>query len=123
MPAIRRASLTDATDLARLLTELGHPTTEIDLQNRWAAWAAAGNEALVALTDDRLLGLLTLHVMHVLHRPAPVGRITALVVDANAHGQGIGRALVTAAEHHLRARGCGLLEVTSNERLTDAHAF
>lgn len=123
MPAIRRASLSDARDLARLLTELGHPTTESDLEQRWPAWTAAGNEALVAPTADRLLGLVTLHVTHVLHRPTPVGRITALIVDATARGQGIGRQLVAEAERNLSARGCALIEVTSHERLVDAHAF
>jgi GNAT superfamily N-acetyltransferase len=59
----------------------------------------------------------------VLHRPKPVGRITALVVDAPVRGQGIGRALVAAAEEALARAGCGLLEITSHERLVDAHAF
>jgi GNAT superfamily N-acetyltransferase len=52
-----------------------------------------------------------------------VGRITALFVDDASRGQGIGRALVEAAEAHLAGTGCGLLEVTSNLRLVDAHAF
>jgi GNAT superfamily N-acetyltransferase len=35
----------------------------------------------------------------------------------------LGRALVAAAESELAARGCGLLEITSNSKRTDAHAF
>ena len=50
--AIRRASLTDAKEVARLLTELGHVTTDSDLQQRWPAWAAAGNEALSAMERE-----------------------------------------------------------------------
>ena len=61
--------------------------------------------------------------MVVLHRPMPVGRITALVVDDSARGQGLGRALVAAAEAALAGSGCGILEITSNMRFAEAHAF
>jgi GNAT superfamily N-acetyltransferase len=67
--------------------------------------------------------MVTVHVTPVLHRPTPVGRLTALVVTERARHGGIGRALVAAAERLLAARGCALVEVTSNRRLTDAHAF
>jgi GNAT superfamily N-acetyltransferase len=59
----------------------------------------------------------------VLQRPRPVGRITALVVDARMRGRGVGRTLVAAAERTLLNAGCGLLEITSNVRLVEAHAF
>ena len=58
-----------------------------------------------------------------LHRSGPVGRLTALVVDERARGRGVGRALIDAAEGILIERGCVLIEVTSNKRRTDAHAF
>lgn len=121
---VRVAEEGDAPEVARLLTALGHPTAAEDVVARWERWAAAGNSALVAdLGERRLAGLATLHRMTVLHRPHPVGRITALVVNAELRGRGIGRALVVAAEEVLASEGCGLLEVTSNARLADAHAF
>jgi GNAT superfamily N-acetyltransferase len=121
---IRPAAATDAAELARLVTALGHPTTAAELVERWVPWTANGNTALVAvMPDGALAGVATLHQMVVLHRPKPVGRITALVVDASARGQGIGRALVAAAEALLVDAGCGLLEITSNVRLTEAHSF
>jgi GNAT superfamily N-acetyltransferase len=124
IPTIRRATARDAPELARLLTSLGHPTIAVTIEARWAEWAAAGNLALVAARPDgTLAGVATLHHMLVLHRPRPVGRITALVVDAPVRGRGIGRALVAAAEEMLTSVGCGLLEITSNVRRADAHAF
>lgn len=122
---IRPAAAGDAAGLARLLTVLGHATDPADVAARWPRWAAAGNSALVAVAAGApdLLGMATLHRMDVLHRPHPVGRITALVVDPSARGRGIGRALVAASEAEHRRLGCGLLEITSHVRLADAHAF
>jgi len=121
---IRPGRLDDADEIARLLSLLGHVTTGGEVARRWADWAAAGNTALVApRSDGTLAGTAVLHRMHVLHRPRPVGRVTALVVDLDARGQGLGRALVAAAEDACRAAGCGLMEITSHVRLAEAHAF
>ena len=124
IPIVRVANEGDVLELARLLTLLGHPTAGDDISTRWKEWRSAGNAALVvANTDGTLAGAVTLHQMVVLHRPKPVGRITSLVVDDSVRGRGIGRALVAAAEETLAGLGCGLLEITSNARLADAHAF
>ena len=121
---VRAATESDAPEIARLLSQLGHPTVAPAIVSRWNEWIAAGNVALVVSGENgSLLGTATLHHMVVLHRPKPVGRITALVVDEPARGKGVGRALVAAAEASLARAGCGLLEITSNARLTDAHAF
>lgn len=121
---IRPAIASDASELARLFTELGHPMSAAGIRDHWAEWAGAANSAFVAAKGDgALLGVITLHRMLVLHRPKPVGRITALIVDPSARSGGIGRALVAAAEVALAGANCGLLEITSNLRLVDAHAF
>ena len=121
---VRHATATDAGEIARLLTVLGHPTTEDEVAARWPSFVAAGNGALVAAREDGTLGgVATLHHMVVLHRPRPVGRVTALVVDEGLRGQGVGKALMLAAEAELREAGCGLLEITSTARRVDAHAF
>jgi GNAT superfamily N-acetyltransferase len=121
---IRGAHCDDAEEIARLLSQLGHLTTSQELVQRWPAWAEAGNSALVApRADGTLAGLAVLHRMHVLHRPRPVGRVTALVVDLDVRERGLGRALVDAAEAACRAAGCGLMEITSHVRLVDAHGF
>lgn len=119
----RLATEDDALELARLMTALGHPTTAAGIRACWASFVDEGNTAIVAALPERLLGVVTLHRMTVLHRPKPVGRITALVVDPACRSQGIGRQLVARAEVALAQAGCGLLEITSNVSLVDAHRF
>jgi GNAT superfamily N-acetyltransferase len=122
--SIRPAREEDSQELARLFVELGHPITSTQILTQWPAWSQYGSQALVAAQlDGQLLGVITLHSMIVLHRPKPVGRVSALVVDARLRGSGVGRALMAAAESSLKDAGCGLIEITSNKRLVDAHAF
>lgn len=120
---VREATADDAAAVASLLAELGYPWTPEVVAERLAALNAVGNTALVAQRGDDVVGVLTLSVMLVLHRPRPVGRISAFVVNERCRGQGIGRTMVAAAERHLAGRGCGLVEVTSNRRREEAHAF
>ena len=125
--AIRDASAADAAEVARLLALLGHTAPPGNHAARLAAHLALGERVLVASRSPAasapLLGVATLHVTPMLHRAGPVGRITALVVDDDARGQGVGRALVDAAESQLATQGCPLIEITSNRQRTDAHAF
>lgn len=120
---IRSAVASDAPTLSNLLTELGFPSPDNEISERLRAMRAAGEQVLVAVRDGTVLGLLTIHLTPVLHRPAPVGRLTALVVTKPERNKGIGRALVATAEQMLEAKGCELVEVTSNLRLDEAHSF
>ena len=119
---IREARIGDIPTLVNLIRSLGYEVDEEGLGARLHDLAGQGRPTLVAETD-RIVGCITLGITPVLHRPRPVGRITMLVVAEDARGQGLGRLLVDAAEHRLREAGCGLIEVTSNLRRADAHAF
>ena len=120
---IRAANPEDAAALVDLLQELGFPTAVGAVAQRLTALADGGEKVFVGIRGVEVLGLVTLHVTPVLHRPTPVGRMTALVVASRARRQGLGRALVAAAERHLAGAGCGLIEVTSNQKLVEAHTF
>jgi len=124
LPAIRRATRADAPELERLFGILGHPIGREAILAQWDAWMAQGNIALVAdRQGGTLAGVIALCYMRVLHRTRPVGRISTLVVDSTVLGRGIGRSLVAAAEAIFTDAGCELVEVTSNMRRADAHAF
>ena len=120
---IRTARLEDALALAGLLEELGFPAPADVVAQRLSVLAQAGETTLVGTLSSEVLGFVTVHVTPVLHRPTPVGRMTALVVATRARGLGLGRALVASAERHLADAGCGMVEVTSNQELSEAHSF
>lgn len=120
---VRDLSSGDLSQVVPLLVELGYPVEETVLEQRFRDFSSKGESALVGERDGQIIGLLTLHVTPVLHRPGSVGRITTLVVAKHAHGQGVGRALMNEAEGRLWTEGCVLIEVTSNLKRSDAHTF
>lgn len=120
--SIREAKPKDSEAVARLIVALGYDVTAAEVKRRLAALKKAGHPALVAERGE-IAGLLTTYMTQVLHRPRPVGRVTMMVVAEALRGRGIGTALVAEAEKRLAAKGCGLVEVTSNARRLRAHAF
>jgi GNAT superfamily N-acetyltransferase len=122
-PKIRDAKPSDAQRLVELIQELGHEITGKQVRKNLAALKKSGETPLVAALDKRVVGMCGISRRVVIHRPAPLGRITALVVAKEAQGEGIGRMLVNAAEEWMRKKGCQLVEVTSNDRRAAAHAF
>lgn len=121
--ALREAVAADAEHIAALIDQLGYPVSAEDVAERLNLIEASGQKVLVAELDGRAIGCLSTSTMTVLHRPAPVGRISMMVIAEDLRGQGIGAKLVAAAERTLRDKGCQLVEVTSNLRRTDAHRF
>ena len=123
-PKLREAKPDDAARLAELIRrDLGHEVTEKQVRRNLGALKKVGETPIVVTLDKKVVGLIGLHRMVTVHRPAPVGRIPILVVAEEAQGQGLGRLLVDAAERWCRSKGCQIIEVTSNDRRGAAHAF
>jgi GNAT superfamily N-acetyltransferase len=122
-PKIRDAKPSDVPRLLELIRYLGHEIDEKSLRKNLKALKKTGELPLVATLDKQIVGMCGVGARVVIHRPAPLGRITALVVAEEAQDKGIGRMLVEAAEQWCRKKGCALVEVTSNERRAAAHAF
>jgi N-acetylglutamate synthase-like GNAT family acetyltransferase len=120
---VRDATLADAPAIAALVSELGYEITADDAERRLRDLETSRERPIVAEQEDTVIGCLTWHVTAMLHRSGRVGRVTMLVVREAARGRGVGRALMNAAEQRLLERGCARIEVTSNMRRSDAHAF
>lgn len=122
-PKIRDAKNSDAPRLVELIALLGHDIDEKAVRKNLSKLKKASELPLVATLDKNVVGLIGRHAMVTIHRPAPVGRITVLVVAEEARRQNIGRLLVDAVERWCRDKAFELIEVTSNDRLIEAHAF
>jgi GNAT superfamily N-acetyltransferase len=122
-PKIREAKAGDAARLVELIHELGHEIDEKSVRKNIKTLTKSGEAPLVATLGKSIVGMVGRHVMVTVHRPAPVGRIPALIVAKEAQGLRLGRILVEAVEEWCRSKGCQLIEVTSNDRRTEAHAF
>ncbi|HYW14944.1 MAG TPA: GNAT family N-acetyltransferase [Allosphingosinicella sp.] len=120
--SVRPARPGDSEAIAALVSGLGFEAGPADISERLAA---LGKRREIPLVADQagVVGVLAWHVTAMLHRPKPVGRITMMVVADGERRRGVGRVLVEAAYGVLRAKGCGLIEVTSNVDLSGAHGF
>lgn len=120
---IRIAKASDSLRLVELIRELDVAIDEQQVKRNLAALERSDCVPLVATLGTQLVGMCGVGQRIAIHRPAPLGRITALVVAKDERGRGIGKMLVEAAEQWMRDRGCNLVEVTSNDRRSEAHAF
>ncbi len=71
----------------------------------------------------QVVGLMTVSQRWTLWHAGPCALIEELVVDKQARGQHIGRALIQAAFDWARARGCSEVEVSTELDNADAQAF
>ncbi|WP_328460746.1 GNAT family N-acetyltransferase [Streptomyces sp. NBC_00448] len=83
------------------------------------------NEIAVLEGDDgAVLGCLQLTYVPGLTRGGQErALIEAVRIRADLRGAGLGRELLTWAIERARARGCGLVQLTSHARRADAHRF
>ncbi len=122
-PALRDARPADASALTELIRDLGHEIDEQSVRKNLTALKKLDETPLVATLGKQVVGLVGVHRTVTIHRDAPLGRLTILVVAERAQGAGLGRKLVEAAEERLRGFGCKMVEVTSNDRRSQAHDF
>ena len=120
---IRGAKPSDSARLAELVRQLDHPIDEQTVRNNLRKLKSLAETPLVAILEGKVVGVAGCHKTITLHRQQPLGRITILVVDEQARGRGVGRALVEAVESWCTRQGCKIIEVTSNDRRAEAHAF
>ncbi len=121
---VRIAQSGDEPFIARLLDQLGYPVSDASLvAERIRQHSEMGYKFLVAEADREVIGFIALHWFNLVHMPFSLGRISAFCVDELHRGNGVGILLLEEAERVFRSVGCGKIEVTSNARRSDTHAF
>ncbi len=81
------------------------------------------NVYLVAETDGKVVGFLGCHGQLLLHHTGWVYEIQEMFTDAAYRGRGIGKKLLTELESILNTRSYDMIDVTSNNKRTEAHRF
>jgi GNAT superfamily N-acetyltransferase len=123
MIQVRDAVPEDASAIADLLGELGYPASAPEIAARLGAVAEVPGRVLLAEDAGAVIGLGSVTRLTLLHRAGPVALLSALVVRARRRGEGVGRALVAAAERQAAAWGCETLELTSRDDRHRTHKF
>ena len=121
---LRRARSEDATEIARLVTELGYPVEAGAILPRLQALLVHPDHlvTVAAGPNDRLSGVIMAeHRALLLYGPQV--EIMGLSVGAEARRMGVGRALVKAVEDWARQFGDSQIVVRSNVVRPESHPF
>jgi len=122
VPVIVRLLADDALGAQRELLE--DPVASVYLQAFDEMASQPGNDLLVAERDDKVIGCLQLTIISGLsRRGARRAQIEGVRVSSSHRGEKVGEQLVLAAIARARARGCGLVQLTSDVSRLDARRF
>ncbi len=121
---IRSATMSDASQIAPLLGELGYPATSEEVFLRLDRLEKTGNcLVLVAERANEVVGLVTGHLFSSIHATETVAWLTTLVVRGSYNGLGVGGELVAAIEKWARQNGAVRISVSSGNHRAGAHKF
>ena len=86
--------------------------------------ADPNQQVIVAIDDGAVVGTMQLTFLPGLSRQGQWrGQIEAVRIAASQRGAGLGRQMMQWAIAQCRARGCGLVQLTSDKSRRDAHRF
>ncbi|WP_229688817.1 GNAT family N-acetyltransferase [Puia dinghuensis] len=121
---IREIALSDITDLAILLSQLGYPGTEVFLSKRLEEMLADRNEVLLVYERNfKVDGFIGLHFFRQLGLEGDFARITYFIVREGARSKGIGAELERCITELATERHCNRIELHCDLRREDAHRF
>ncbi|SRR6266540_1148185 len=122
---IRRAKPEDAVAIAACLSALGYGTSATLVADKLSALTDSSADTVLVAEHPpaAIVGVVSVHLLPLFHAPGNLARLTALAVPLDHRRQGVGRALVAAAEGFAWEHDCRRVEVTSGDHREDAHAF
>ncbi|MBE5955707.1 MAG: GNAT family N-acetyltransferase [Lachnospiraceae bacterium] len=78
---------------------------------------------LLAEIDNEILAVLNLRFEEQLHHSECIAEIMEFTVDSSYRNQGIGTQMLNRAAQIAESYGCAQIELTCNQRRTNAHRF
>jgi GNAT superfamily N-acetyltransferase len=121
---VRPARPDDAPALAPLTTQLGYPVEAPEQAERLARVLASTDDAVLVAVDaaDTAIGWIHVQLRHPL-TSAPHAQIAGMVVNEEHRSEGVGAALLAAAEAWAGERGLTSVQVYSRVERERAHRF
>jgi len=122
---IRRAQADDVEGIAACLRALGYEASAQLVHRKLSLLTGSSADAVWVAVEPSagVVGVISLHLLPLFHAPGNLARLTALAVLEAHRGNGVGRALVRAAEAFAWEHDSRRIEVTSGDHRPDAHAF
>jgi len=123
---IRQAEMADLMAVKALIDELENWDAEADKFALIYKEYLKQEDTLIYVIDhpmDGLIACVTCKGQQLLHHLGWVYEIQELIVTEAHRGRGYGRLLVDKIREEVELRGAKSLEVTSNKRRLEAHAF
>jgi GNAT superfamily N-acetyltransferase len=122
--AIREMTSEDATVVAALTSQLGYPSSDVDIKRRFDLIKGLSDARLIVACEINgdVVGWIHVQALSALEADLRA-EIWGLVVAEAVRGSGAGRLLVEAAESWAVERGLDIMGVRSNVIRRDAHAF
>lgn len=111
---IRLAQLGDIYPIAELLVQLGYDTAPSKIEHMVSKPSSGNDEILVGILDGSVVAVMSLIYFDYFPSAEKICRITAIVVDEDIRGSGIGTKLIEHAKVQALAKKCKVLEITTS---------
>jgi GNAT superfamily N-acetyltransferase len=119
---IRRAEMTDASEVAICLQSLGYGASAELVEAKLAAFGDT-DAVFVACYGMLVVGVVSIHLTPLFHAPGHLARVTALSIRDGHQRHGVGKALMAAVEQWSWAFGAARVDLTSGNHRPEAHRF
>jgi ribosomal protein S18 acetylase RimI-like enzyme len=121
---IRPTEAGDEAALAKLMTQLGYPSSEPEMRSRLKVIGRNSHfMTFVAVEDGEVCGMIGLGFFPSFEHNDHTGIILALSIEENSRRNGIGRQLVAASEDFFRVKNVRRVIVNTRLEREGAHRY